>query len=77
MAAVKHYPAIRFVLRYGNTIAALTGAAVVLLGIWGWLEGLGWLWGVVLVLAGLLGFLVLRTFTELVDVVADTLLPPE
>jgi hypothetical protein len=77
MAEAKSYPAIRFVLRYRNALALLVGAAIMLFGLWCAFTGGGWMWGAIGVAAGLLAFLMLRAFAELVDVVADTLLPPE
>ena len=70
------YPAIRFVLRWGNAVALVTGVAIVLGGLWT-AAGAGWLCGAAVVAAGLLVFLLLRTFAELVHIVSDTLLPPE
>ena len=70
------YPAIRFVLRWGNAVALVTGMAIVLAGLWVGVQA-GWLCGAAIVAAGLLAFLLLRTFAELVHIVSDTLLPPE
>jgi 4-hydroxybenzoate polyprenyltransferase len=77
MAANKNYPTIRFVLRYGHAVAMIAGLLIVLFGLWAGATGAGWVHAVALVLAGLLAYLMLRAFAELVDVVADTLLPPE
>jgi hypothetical protein len=77
MAAHKNYPTIRFVLRYGHAVAMIAGSLIVLFGLWMGATGAGWVHAVALVLGGLLAYLMLRAFAELVDVVADTLLPPE
>jgi putative Ca2+/H+ antiporter (TMEM165/GDT1 family) len=77
MAASKRYPAIRFVIRYGNALALLVAAAIVLLGVVVGARSGEWLNATIIVVAGALMFLLLRAFAELVDVVADTLLPPE
>jgi hypothetical protein len=74
---MKTYPMIRFVLRSGQALAVLVGAALAALGLWIGVAGAGWIWGVAFIGAGALAYVMLRAFTELVDVVADTLIPPE
>ena len=77
MAANKQYPAIRFVIRQGNAVAFVVAAAIVLLGLYIGVAAGQWLTATVVIAVGVLAYLLLRTFAELVDVVADTLLPPE
>lgn len=77
MAANKQYPAIRFVIRQGNAMAFVVAAAIVLLGLYIGVAAGQWLTATVVIAVGVLAYLLLRTFAELVDVVADTLLPPE
>ena len=77
MAANKRYPAIRFVIRYGNVLALLVAVAIVVLGVIVGAKTGEWLNASIIMAGGVLTFLLLRAFSELVDVVADTLLPPE
>jgi hypothetical protein len=77
MTETASYPAIRFLLRFGNALALVVGLVIVLAGLWTGAGGAGWLCGAAIVAAGLLAFLLLRTFAELLHIVADTLLPPE
>jgi hypothetical protein len=74
---MKNYPAVRFVARHGHALAVVVALALLLLGLWIGSSGAGWIWGVASIAAGALAYLMLRTFAELVDVVADTLIPPE
>jgi hypothetical protein len=76
MSETPSYPAIRFVLRYGNAIALAVGVVMVVCGLWTAFAG-GWISGATVIAVGLLAFLLLRTFAELVHIISDTLLPPE
>ncbi len=69
------YPAVRLLRRYGNWIAIGFGAVPVLAGLWAMLAlgGVFWLIGGVLA-GGAIGFL-MRSYVELVRIIADMLLP--
>ena len=74
-AADAPYPAVRLLRRHGNWIALGCGLAPVLAGLWATLTvgGLPWVVGGVIVGAAT-GFL-MRSFVELVRIIADMLLP--
>ena len=69
------YPAVRFLLRFGKPLALILGISVAAGGLWAAGAGMGWWWGAGGVIGGLLVFLFVRVFMELVHIVADTLLP--
>jgi hypothetical protein len=75
LAGSKTYPAVRFFLRYGNALAIGVSIALILAGALATSTGHGWGWA----LAGLLGaplvYLLLRSYAELVSIIAETLLP--
>jgi hypothetical protein len=79
MAANKNYPAIRFVVKHGHKLAIIVAIVIVLFGVWGGgrFNTWGWIPRGMVILGGGLAYLMLRAFQELVDVVSDTLLPPE
>jgi putative flippase GtrA len=71
----QHYPAVRFVVRHGAIVTWLVPALLAAAG----LAGLLLHWGPWISLAFLVGaavlFCVLRLVVELVQIIADTLLP--
>jgi hypothetical protein len=69
------YPAVRLLRRHGNWIAIAFGVVPVLAGLWAMLAlgSLVWL-GVGIVVGAAAGFL-MRSFVELVRIIADMLLP--
>lgn len=69
------YPAVRFMLRFGNMVAVLIGLAVAVGGLWLAMTGMGWPWGAAGLVGGLLAFFFLRILSELIHIIADTLLP--
>lgn len=69
------YPAVRFLLRFGKPLALVLGVAIAAGGLWAAGAGLGWWWGAAGVIGGLLVFFFMRVFSELVHILADTLLP--
>lgn len=69
------YPAVRFVVRHGTKIAAGVPSLLVLCGAAGLLAGSGAWVGVGAVVAAAVLFCVLRVFVELVQIIAETLLP--
>lgn len=71
----RSYPALRFLLKFGNAIAIFTGAITATVGLWLAIAGMGWWWVPIGIAAGLFLFLLLRSYYELVQVIADTLLP--
>lgn len=69
------YPAVRLLRRHGAAIAVAFGVVPALAGLWAMLAwgGIGWLAGGVVVGAAV-GFL-MRSYVELVRIIADMLLP--
>ena len=69
------YPAVRLLRRYGNWIAIAFGLAPVLAGFWATLALGSPLWLLAgIVVGAAIGFL-MRSFVELVRIIADMLLP--
>lgn len=67
------YPTIRFMLRHGTKVATVLGVVVVLAGLA--LTVHGWGWAIAGVGGGLVVYYFVRILTELLAIVADTLLP--
>lgn len=70
------YPAIRLFTRHGDALALVAGLAPVALALWAVLgAGAGWGW----LVAGLAGGgglgLVMRSYVEVLRILADTLMP--
>lgn len=72
---MKTYPMIQFVVKHGRKIALGVALAVLVMGAYAWMvTGLiGCLIGGLLLAGG--AFFVLLVFIEVVEVIADTLLP--
>ena len=69
------YPAIRFLVRYGHALAVVIGAAAIGTGIVAAVSGWGWGWIPAGILGGGLVYLLFRSYAEIVQVIAETLLP--
>ena len=70
-----NYPAIHFLVRHGHALASAVAIVVGLSGIAAAVAGWGWVWlPAGLVLAGL-AYLLFRSYAEIVQVIAETLLP--
>ncbi|WEK48827.1 MAG: hypothetical protein P0Y66_13610 [Candidatus Kaistia colombiensis] len=69
------YPAIRFITNWGDALAILVAVSCMAVGIY--LTWLGYAWpvGVAGVAAGLILWLVLRSYVEVLRILADTLMP--
>lgn len=74
-SASASYPAVRFVLRHGHRLAIAVGAAVTAGGIAAALDGMGWGWAALGVLGGPFAYLILKSYAELVTIIAEMLLP--
>ncbi len=71
----QHYPAVRFVVRHGATVAWLVPALIAAAGLAGFAFHWGpWISSALIVGAATL-FCVLRLVVELVQIIAETLLP--
>ena len=69
------YPAMYFLVRHGNGIAAILAALIPLAGLWAWLAGYSVLLLVGGVLCGPIAYLFLRSYVEMARLIADMLLP--
>lgn len=69
------YPAVRFILRYGWLLSTAAALAPLGAAIWAVTAGYSPLWLIVGVLAGGVSYLLMRSYTELVAIIADMLLP--
>jgi len=69
------YPAIRTIGAYGNLLAALVGLAPIALALWALAAGLGWAWLIPGAFAGAVLWLVMRSYVEVLRILADTLMP--
>ncbi len=70
------YPAVQFLLRHGNALAVAVGLFIALAGILAsGLAGIGWGWAIAGIAAGALTYLLLKSYAEIVRIIAETLLP--
>ena len=69
------YPAIHFLVRHGHALAIAVAAIVGLGGITAALAGWGWVWLPAGLVLAALAYLLFRSYAEIVQVIAETLLP--
>lgn len=69
------YPAIRFISTWGDALAIIVALACAAIGVYAVCAGFHWLAGAVGVAAGALLWLVLRSYVEVLRILADTLMP--
>lgn len=69
------YPAIRFITRWGDLLAILVAVACVVAGFYAVWLGNAWPFGAAGVGAGLILWLVLRSYVEVLRILGDTLMP--
>jgi fatty acid desaturase len=69
------YPAIHFLVRHGHTLAIAVAVVICLSGIAAAVAGWGWVWVPAGVVLGALAYLLFRSYAEIVQVIAETLLP--
>ena len=72
---MKTYPAVLLMARRGRQIAVAAGAVVAALGVGTGIAGGGWGWIVAGIVVGAVTWAAIRLVGELVEVVAETLLP--
>jgi hypothetical protein len=70
-----NYRAIHFLVRHGNALAIAVAAIIGLGGIAAALAGWGWVWFPAGLLLAALAYLLFRSYAEIVQVIAETLLP--
>ena len=73
--ATPNYPAINFLLRFGGYLSALVGLLPVLVATWVVANGGHVVMMLVGIGVGAFAYLIMRSYTELVDLIADMLLP--
>ncbi len=69
------YPAIRFIATQGNRLALAVAIVPVLLGLWALTTGWSWPWLGLGLGAGAVLWLILRSYAEVLRILADTLMP--
>ena len=74
-AANPAYPALHFLVRHGDWIAAIVSLAPVAAGILAWAAGMSVAFAIAGVAGGAFLFLIMRSYVELVRVIVDMLLP--
>jgi hypothetical protein len=74
-SADKPYPAVRLLRQYGNWFAIGLGLVFVIIGAWATAAGYGAICLFVGIVAGAFGAFVMRSYVELVRIIAEMLLP--
>jgi hypothetical protein len=69
------YPAIRFLVRHGNRLALAVGLAIFIAGVAAAASGWGWGFALAGIVGAPLGYLFVRCYAEMAQVIAETLLP--
>ena len=73
---MESYPTIGFILKWGEPLAAVLAALLPLGALWLVLQGgAGWLVLVAGLIAGAVAYGLLRSYVEVLRVIADTLIP--
>jgi hypothetical protein len=69
------YPMVHALVRHGGMAAALVGAATVALGAYAAMQAGSLVWALVGALGGALIYALLKSYSELVTIIADMMLP--
>ena len=69
------YPIIDFLVRHGHPFAIGVALLPALLGLWILLFGGPWLYGVGAIASGAVLYVLMKSYVELVAIIADMLLP--
>jgi hypothetical protein len=69
------YPAVQLLLRYGWIVSAVAGVLPVAIGVWATIAGYPALCAIAGIFGGGFAYLLMRSYTELVAIIADMLLP--
>jgi hypothetical protein len=69
------YPVVRLLVKHGTLLAIAAGAVLAIAGIWAALAGFGWAWAPAGVLTGAFAGFIMRSYVEVVRLIADMLLP--
>jgi hypothetical protein len=70
-----NYPAIHFMVRHGHALAIAVTIVIGLSGIAAAVVGWGWAWIPAGFVLAALAYLLFRSYAEIVQVIAETLLP--
>jgi hypothetical protein len=73
----KSYPAVHLLVDHGGLLAILIALLVPIAAVWFWFSGYGVPVLVAGIISGLLVYLLMRSYVELVRIMADMLLPKE
>ena len=71
----KAYPMVRMLVKHGTALSIALGVVLAAAGIWAALAGFGWAWALAGVLTGAFAGLMMRSYVEVVRLIADMLLP--
>lgn len=69
------YPVLNFIARHGLAIAAMGAAVPLLAAIWHVADGGSWAWLVAGAAGGFFGFLLIKSYVELTQLIIEMLLP--
>lgn len=70
-----NYPIIHFLVRHGHRFAIAVALLPVVVGAWLALAGWGWPYGAGGIVAGAILYVIMKSYVELVAIIADMLLP--
>lgn len=70
-----HYPLVNWLIRYGAWFAAIMAVAPPVIGVYFAFTGTGWIALAIGVLVGIVTYVLLKSYVELVAIIADMLLP--
>lgn len=72
---MEQYPTLHFLMRHGRLIANLAAVLGVVCGVWAAVALASWPYAVAGVIAGAVGYGLVRSYVELIVLVTDMLLP--
>jgi hypothetical protein len=72
---MNHYPMLHFLVRWGQAIALALAGFIAAAGIWAALTQGNYLWGLLGLALGAIGYGLLLSYVELVKLVMEMLLP--
>jgi hypothetical protein len=72
---MSQYPVVDLLVRHGTLVSAVIGAAPVVFGLLATATGSSWLFLAGGIAAGAIAFLLMKSYVEVVAIIADMLLP--
>ena len=70
-----NYPIINFLVRHGHPFAIGVALLPALAGMWTFFTGASWLYGAGGIAAGAVVYVLMKSYVEMVAIIADMLLP--